>query len=676
MSNELQRLSDNIKTLVENTRGAGKVTSENGEVHNDTRTNKAIAEFSFSSGTQNVSGMRAFNIVAVEGTKGKEGKFVLDSVDTPENQKSYQFDTVSTFKYLGTIEIINANDEHWYFDSGLLVSGTTDAELQGAIMYEVVDGVVDETKYDIVNYIGSFDNPPALINTVNGLTSSDYGRKFKLYRDDYKLHKGDLYSIEFNGNYEDCGRIFDIEGNVVTVDSMYLDPTTITEMPEKAYFSVMDKPFAGTTNPMGTGAQAAGYKNKAGKLGAFVTGYNNVAGGKYSFVSGNSNRAGVYSSVSGAENQGTGHAVLVTGMNNSVPGWYNFVSGRENTIKGNDNLVGGNKNTIHYGYGTALVSGYGNIIGSDELPSTNVNGITVSGYNNNVLAEFSLVTGRDNIVTNTANDSMVVGTANVLSSFNSLVSGSNHQVASMTSCVSGTKHTVNGTSNAIFGTENIVNTNNTFVSGILNKVYAESSAVFGGSNKVQGGTYGIVSGGGNIYDASYGLVYGQNNTLKGNFAFAGGMSNNVYGTYALAQGWNNFLYGNNSFSFGSGNVIGTQDDSGTPLTRHDTVFIAGQALKSWGSTQTVFGKYNEPVWSLFHIGNGSSNDARSNAFVVNYNGTAELPSIVNNEIGSNSNCISTKGYVDSTISELIQIGTLTPEEAGATAKIYIQISEQ
>lgn len=251
MSNELQRLSDNIKTLVENTRGAGKVTSENGEVHNDTRTNKAIAEFSFSSGTQNVSGMRAFNIVAVEGTKGKEGKFVLDSVDTPENQKSYQFDTVSTFKYLGTIEIINANDEHWYFDSGLLVSGTTDAELQGAIMYEVVDGVVDETKYDIVNYIGSFDNPPALINTVNGLTSSDYGRKFKLYRDDYKLHKGDLYSIEFNGNYEDCGRIFDIEGNVVTVDSMYLDPTTITEMPEKAYFSVMDKPFAGTTNPMG-----------------------------------------------------------------------------------------------------------------------------------------------------------------------------------------------------------------------------------------------------------------------------------------------------------------------------------------------------------------------------------------------------------------------------------------
>ena len=583
MSNELQRLSDNILELVHFTRGT---TLNNGEVHNDIHTNNALAQFSFTSGTQNVSGMKAFNILKIEGTKNKEGKFTLDAVVTPPNQQIYSI--------------------------------------------------------------------PA---------------------SEYQLEIDDVYSLEFNGNYEDCGKITSIEGNVVTVDSMYLDPTIINEIPSKAYFSIMDKPFAGTTEPMGTGAQATGYKNKAGKLGAFVTGYNNVAGGKYSFVSGNSNRAGVYSSVSGCNNAGTGHATLVSGMNNKVSGWYNYTCGRNNIIKGNDNIVGGMNNTIYSGFGTAFVSGYGNKIGSTEQPESNINGIFITGYNNTSIAEYTAVVGRDNSVENRSKNSFISGSGNIVKGPDTIVSGQQNTVSASQSFVTGLRNKADGYSISVSGTENNINASNTCVNGILNEVYADSSAVFGGSHKVLGGTYGAVFGGGNTYNASYGFTFGQSNILKGNFAFAGGTQNSVHGAYALAQGWNNFLYGNNSFSFGSGNTVGTKDDSGNPETRHDTVFLAGQSLKSWSSTQTVFGRYNNPVWSLFHIGNGTSDSARSNAFIVNYNGTAELPSIVDNNIGTSVNSITTKGYVDSAIDGLIQIGTDTPEAAGATAKIYIQITE-
>lgn len=105
---------------------------------------------------------------------------------------------------------------------------------------------------------------------------------------------------------------------------------------------------------------------------------------------------------------------------------------------------------------------------------------------------------------------------------------------------------------------------------------------------------------------------GNNNTITGYNCFAAGMSNRVSANQSSAIGNMNTVSGYNSLAAGAGNNV-----SG------DASLALGYYNIAAGSYQTVVGKYSASNTSnLFIVGNGTSNSARSNAFTVDANGNA------------------------------------------------------
>ena len=103
-----------------------------------------------------------------------------------------------------------------------------------------------------------------------------------------------------------------------------------------------------------------------------------------------------------------------------------------------------------------------------------------------------------------------------------------------------------------------------------------------------------------------------------------GASSYASGNYSVASG---------SYSVASGNSSVASGDSSVASHNHCTVLARnGETMSSY---QTIVGKFNAKVAGLFIIGNGTSNTARSNAFVVDDSGnvTAKYFSGYANAVG-------------------------------------------
>ena len=159
------------------------------------------------------------------------------------------------------------------------------------------------------------------------------------------------------------------------------------------------------------------------------------------------------------------------------------------------------------------------------------------------------------------------------------------------------------------------------VGGQYNAIYdGESFSVIGGgyNNSIQTWYDDTVSGNTNFYNAPYQflgggkdnssrsdygvLVGGYNNINLGKYSvISGGASNKTVGQYSVITGGNNnTVLGENSYAHGYLNI-------------------------AEGNNQTVLGRANIPdSTSLLIVGNGTSNNNRSNALTLNQNGSLTI----------------------------------------------------
>lgn len=141
---------------------------------------------------------------------------------------------------------------------------------------------------------------------------------------------------------------------------------------------------------------------------------------------------------------------------------------------------------------------------------------------------------------------------------------------------------------------------------------------------------------------------GQNTRATGDCSHAGGRGAVAQGGDSLAYGYNTQANGYASVAVGSGaKAIGDYSFAGgqSSEANNNHSFAFGLAVRTNEDTQAQFavGKFNSSVPNaLFVVGNGASDGAKSNAFVVMEDGSATIKTM-----GEADDSVATKAYVDS-----------------------------
>lgn len=149
-------------------------------------------------------------------------------------------------------------------------------------------------------------------------------------------------------------------------------------------------------------------------------------------------------------------------------------------------------------------------------------------------------------------------------------------------------------------------------------------------------------GNNNTITGSYSHAEGQGNTISSNRAHAEGNGNTVSGLYAHAEGNSGVASGEGAHSEGLyGHAVGNYSHAEGAATYANGLYSHAQGQNSTANGtasfasgfhatanrdyQTVVGKYNlGQNDTLFEVGNGTSDNARSNAFEVYTDGYAKL----------------------------------------------------
>lgn len=156
-----------------------------------------------------------------------------------------------------------------------------------------------------------------------------------------------------------------------------------------------------------------------------------------------------------------------------------------------------------------------------------------------------------------------------------------------------------------------------------------------GATAVASGNYSIVLGGGGSTASSFSSIsVGISNTSSGPYSIAIGSNSTASGNGSVTLGSNCTSSGANSISMGSANtssgVSATSMGNGTVATG-DFSFVSGYFTKSKSFGGTVLGIFNDsanaastnssnPLNRIFQVGNGTADNARSNALTILQNG--------------------------------------------------------
>ena len=136
--------------------------------------------------------------------------------------------------------------------------------------------------------------------------------------------------------------------------------------------------------------------------------------------------------------------------------------------------------------------------------------------------------------------------------------------------------------------------------GFQNTVSNNYAVAMGNTNTITG-DYAVAMGNTNTVSNHYSVSFGQNNETTHQFTLSQGYDNNITGNYTTALGYQN--QSNQQFCFMSGQFL--------RLNSND--FAAS------------FGRYNSDSADLiFSIGNGTSAQARTNAFSMTDSGSAGI----------------------------------------------------
>ena len=162
-----------------------------------------------------------------------------------------------------------------------------------------------------------------------------------------------------------------------------------------------------------------------------------------------------------------------------------------------------------------------------------------------------------------------------------------------------------------------------YASGIYSVASGDSS-VASGAYSVASGYASVASGYSSVASGYYSVASGADSVASGYFSVASSYSSVASGNYSVASGFASVASG--AYSVASGYSSVASGDFSVVLARN------GETMSSY---QTIVGKFNAKVAGLFIIGNGTSDTARSNAFVVDDSGnvTAKYFSGYANAIG-------------------------------------------
>ncbi len=223
------------------------------------------------------------------------------------------------------------------------------------------------------------------------------------------------------------------------------------------------------------------------------------------------------------------------------------------------------------------------------------------------------------------------------------------------------------------------------------------------------GNYSVAVGRGNSVTGAGSVALGRQNNIAGNYSFATGYNNNVSGAQSAAVCQTNKATGSACFAEGYNN---TSSGTATHAEGHTTTASGNQAhsegyltkatggvshAEGWDneasggashveghanvanhSCQHVFGAYNvaDPSEAATYeqgnyieiVGNGTADDARSNARTLDWSGNEVLAGKLTLGAGPTGNMdAATKKYVDDNIPAVPEAATNAPEDLGTAA---------
>lgn len=121
---------------------------------------------------------------------------------------------------------------------------------------------------------------------------------------------------------------------------------------------------------------------------------------------------------------------------------------------------------------------------------------------------------------------------------------------------------------------------------------------------------------------------GKESIASGDYSHAEGLANTASGSCAHAEGNANRATGHHSHAEGQANQAGgnySHAEGSNTKASHSWAHAEGYQTKTGTDYQHVQGKYNVgKSTTLFEIGNGTANDARSNAFEVDTDGNVTV----------------------------------------------------
>ena len=218
--------------------------------------------------------------------------------------------------------------------------------------------------------------------------------------------------------------------------------------------------------------------------------------------------------------------------------------------------------------------------------------------------------------------------------------------------------------------------------GINNTTEAVSNTIFGGSTNYTNGTNSFIGGGfkNNAIGNNAVIVGGSENSISSltlNATISGGIKNTIEYSNTdatISGGFTNMVNKiNGTISGGSLNkaiAISTTISGGI-----------GNEAKSYGewvggvyasNTEPNSAMVTIPTDKLFHIGNGTDVNTRSDAFLIIKNGTTTLPSVTNALLSAGSEkVIVTKEYADANYYKFSTIPPASPTDAGHAGEIRI-----
>ena len=183
-----------------------------------------------------------------------------------------------------------------------------------------------------------------------------------------------------------------------------------------------------------------------------------------------------------------------------------------------------------------------------------------------------------------------------------------------------------------FGVDNNISNDLGLAFGSHNQITGQRGIVIGNGSTASNGD-AIVIGNSSTASGSGAVALGNMNTVSGMSSLAGNVMNTVSGNYSAAFGAQNTVSGSYSVAFGSANIV-----------NHAGQFVFGLCNAVDPSTNPSYasGNYIEIV------GNGSSNNNRSNARTLDWSGNERLKG----DVYVNCNADSTGGTKLATVDDV------------------------